>query len=50
MSNQIRRYWDKLPDFSLSHILLRIPLALLFIQQGMAKMPFDSMGGARNAY
>lgn len=40
-----KNYWDKLPDFSLSHILLRIPLSLIFIQQGFAKTPFDPMGG-----
>ena len=41
----IRNYWNLLPDFSLSHILLRIPLALIFIQQGLSKMPFDPAGG-----
>lgn len=34
-----------LPDLSFSHLLLRIPLALIFIQQGLAKMPFDAGGG-----
>lgn len=42
----LKNYWKKLPDLSLSHILLRIPLALIFIQQGIAKMPFDPAGGA----
>lgn len=41
----LKSYWDRLPDFSLSHILLRIPLATLFIQQGLAKMPFDPAFG-----
>ena len=41
----IRNYWNLLPDISLSHILLRIPLALIFIQQGLSKMPFDPAGG-----
>lgn len=41
----VKNYWRLLPDLSLSHILLRIPLALIFIQQGLAKMPFDPAGG-----
>ena len=41
----IRNYWNQLPDFSLSHILLRIPLALLFINQGLSKLPFDAAAG-----
>lgn len=46
MPLDIRTYWKILPDFSLSHVLLRIPLALIFIQQGLSKMPFDITGGA----
>lgn len=42
----IKSYWNRLPDFSLSHILLRIPLALVFIQQGLSKFPFDPAGGS----
>lgn len=42
----LRSYWDRLPDFSLSHILLRIPLASVFIQQGLAKLPFDPAFGS----
>lgn len=34
-----------MPDLSLSHLLLRIPLAFIFIQQGLAKLPFDTAGG-----
>jgi putative oxidoreductase len=45
MNLNIKSYWNKLPDLSLSHILLRIPLALLFIQQGLTKFPFDPTGG-----
>lgn len=41
----VKNYWRLLPDISLSHLLLRIPLALIFIQQGLAKMPFDPAGG-----
>jgi putative oxidoreductase len=45
MLNLIRNYWKQLPDFSLSHILLRIPLAIVFIQQGFNKLPFDPAVG-----
>ena len=31
----------KIPEFCLSHWLLRIPLAIVFIQQGLDKMPVD---------
>ena len=31
----------KMPEFCLSHWLLRIPLAIVFIQQGLMKMPVD---------
>lgn len=30
-----------LPDFCLSHWLLRIPLAIIFLQQGITKWPID---------
>ena len=42
----IKNYWKTLPDFSWSNLLLRIPLALIFINQGLAKLPFDPTGGA----
>ena len=42
----LKNYWQQLPDFSLSHILLRIPLATVFIQQGLSKFPFDPAAGA----
>ena len=29
----------KIPDFCLSHWLLRLPLSIVFIQQGLAKIP-----------
>ena len=41
----LKNYWQRLPDFSLSHILLRIPLAILFIDQGLSKFPFDPAMG-----
>ena len=31
----------KIPEFCLSHWLLRIPLAIVFIQQGLMKIPVD---------
>ena len=32
---------NKIPEFCLSHWLLRIPLAIVFIQQGLDKLPVD---------
>ena len=31
----------QIPDFCLSHWLLRIPLAIVFLQQGINKLPFS---------
>jgi putative oxidoreductase len=41
----VKNYWQQLPDISFSHILLRIPLSLLFINQGLSKFPFDPAVG-----
>ena len=30
-----------IPEFCLSHWLLRIPLAIIFLQQGISKLPID---------
>ena len=30
---------DKIPEFCMSHWLLRVPLAIVFIQQGLSKFP-----------
>lgn len=46
MFQNIQNYWRRLPDLSLSHLLLRIPLAIMFIQQGLNKFPFDPAMGA----
>jgi|TARA_Y100000015_G_scaffold37236_1_gene39061 putative oxidoreductase len=35
----IQRISEKIPEFCLSHWLFRIPLAIIFIQQGMSKLP-----------
>lgn len=37
----ISNLYSKIPEFCLSHWLLRIPLAVLFLQQGLAKWPFS---------
>lgn len=37
----IKTIVDKIPEFCLSHWLLRIPLAIVFIQQGLDKIPVD---------
>jgi putative oxidoreductase len=42
----LKNYWDTLPDVSLSHVLLRIPLAVVFLQQGLSKFPVDPAVGA----
>ena len=31
----------KIPEFCMSHWLLRIPLAIVFLQQGISKLPFS---------
>ena len=46
MQSIFKNYWQRLPDLDWSHILLRIPLALVFITQALSKMPFDAAGGA----
>ena len=38
----LRRIVNKIPEFCLSHWLLRIPLIVVFIQQGLDKMPVDA--------
>ena len=38
-TNLLRKIYVKIPDFCLSHWLLRVPLALVFIQQGLSKFP-----------
>ena len=37
----MKKLIENLPEFCLSHWLLRIPLAIIFIQQGSMKMPID---------
>ena len=38
----LRNIVNKIPEFCLSHWLLRIPLIVVFIQQGLDKMPVDA--------
>ena len=33
---------NKIPEFCLSHWLFRIPIAIIFIQQGLDKLPIDA--------
>lgn len=37
--NILQRISEKIPEFCLSHWLFRIPLAIVFIQQGLSKIP-----------
>ena len=37
----MKKLIENLPEFCLSHWLLRIPIAIVFIQQGWMKMPID---------
>jgi len=37
----LNKITQSIPDFCLSHWLFRIPLAIIFIQQGVAKTPFN---------
>ena len=47
MNNELKtKYWKMLPDISLGHLLLRIPLAVVFLTQGLSKFPFDPTVGA----
>ncbi len=38
----ITQITSKIPEFCMSHWLLRIPLAIVFLQQGLAKWPIDT--------
>ena len=37
---------NKIPEFCLSHWLFRIPIAIIFIQQGLDKLPVDAATAA----
>ena len=38
-TNLFRKMYIRIPEFCLSHWLLRIPLAVVFVQQGLSKFP-----------
>jgi putative oxidoreductase len=38
----MKKYIDKIPEFCLSHWLLRIPLSVVFIQQSLSKFPITA--------
>ena len=44
MLNFISNLSSRLPEFCLSHWLFRIPLAIVFIQQGLSKLPVTMEG------
>ena len=37
----VKKFTRSIPEFCLSHWLLRIPLAIIFLQQGISKWPID---------
>ena len=37
----MKKLINKIPEFCMSHWLLRIPLAIVFLQQGVSKLPFS---------
>jgi len=37
----MKKYLNMIPEFCLSHWLLRIPLSIVFIQQGLSKLPIS---------
>ena len=44
MENKVKNLLEKLPDFCMSHWLLRIPLIVVFLQQGFQKIPVTMEG------
>ena len=44
MENRVKNLLEKLPEFCLSHWLLRIPLVVVFLQQGFSKLPVTMEG------
>ena len=38
----LKRITSNIPEFCLSHWLLRVPLAIVFIQQGLSKLPITT--------
>ena len=44
MENRVKNLLEKIPEFCLSHWLLRIPLIVVFLQQGFSKLPVTMEG------
>ena len=42
INTYLKKINNKLPEFHGSNWLIRIPLSIVFIQQGFSKIPFDS--------
>ena len=42
MNMTLRSYLLKIPEFGMSHLLIRIPLIIVFAQQGLDKLPVDA--------
>ena len=42
ISKKIEQFSSSIPEFCTSHWLLRVPLAIIFIQQGLMKLPIDA--------
>ena len=40
MTSVAQRITAKIPEFCMSHWLIRIPLIIVFLQQGISKLPF----------
>lgn len=41
MELKIKTIVNKIPEFCMSHWLIRIPVAIVFLQQGLSKLPFS---------
>ena len=44
MENRVKNLLERLPEFCMSHWLLRIPLVVVFLQQGFQKIPVTMEG------
>ncbi len=44
MENRVKNLLERLPEFCMSHWLLRIPLIVVFLQQGISKFPVPVEG------
>lgn len=40
--SKIKNIVNKIPEFCMTHWLIRIPLIIVFLQQGLAKWPIDA--------